>query len=100
MRGKESPTEITKKYQIGLARLYKIWTDASNDKKFPGGFTGTVSGKNLTSNIESINAEIHLRRIEYEKLNKQLNDYNNAIKVSNETIKKDKRYLFRYVGKS
>ena len=34
LRRSEKPSDIAKKkYQIGLARLYKIWTDASKDKK-------------------------------------------------------------------
>ncbi len=58
LRGRYKPSEIAKKYKIGLTRLYKIWTDASNDHHFPGGLAGTQAGQNLTKKINTINEEI------------------------------------------
>ena len=51
LRGKEKPQKIAEKYQIGLRRLYKIWTDASGNNTFPGGFAGTAAGRRLTEQI-------------------------------------------------
>ena len=93
LRGKESPTEIAKKFQIGLSRLYKIWTDASQDKKFPGGFAGTVSGKHLTENITKINQEIKTYRTEYVKLTKQLHGYRTEIKKQADLIISEEKVL-------
>ncbi|KAL3886514.1 hypothetical protein ACJMK2_026499 [Sinanodonta woodiana] len=95
LRGKESPTKIVKQFKIGLARLYKIWTDASQDKKFPGGFAGTVSGKHLTENITKINQEIKTRRTEYENLAKQLNE----IKQKADLVVSDQKVLSSLWGK-
>ena len=62
LRGKEKPINIAKKYQIGLTRLYKIWTDASQNKKFPGGFAGTQAGKNLTETVKKLNEDVKTQR--------------------------------------
>ncbi|KAL3885657.1 hypothetical protein ACJMK2_025706 [Sinanodonta woodiana] len=99
LRGKESPTKIVKQFKIGLARLYKIWTDASLDKKFPGGFAGTVSGKHLTENITKINQEIKTYRAEYEKLTKQLNGYRAEIKKNADLVTSDQKILSSLWGK-
>ena len=58
LRGKEQPKKIAKMFGIGLTRLYKIWTDSSVDKKFPGGLAGTEAGKHLTDQINKLNDEI------------------------------------------
>ncbi|KAL3887627.1 hypothetical protein ACJMK2_000023, partial [Sinanodonta woodiana] len=63
------------KYKIGLTRLYKIWTDASSDKKFPEGFAGTVAGQHLTSQMESIQQEIDQQRAKHKKLQDELKKY-------------------------
>ncbi|KAL3835820.1 hypothetical protein ACJMK2_021291 [Sinanodonta woodiana] len=99
LRGKESPTKIAKQYKIGLARLYKIWTDASNDKKFPGGFAGTVSGKHLTESITKINQEIKTRQTEYAKLMQQFHEYRDEIKKKAELIVSDEKVISSLWGK-
>jgi chromosome segregation ATPase len=62
LRGKEKPINIAKKYKIGLTRLYKIWTNASQNKKFPGGFAGTQAGKNLTETIKKLTDDVKIQR--------------------------------------
>jgi len=75
LRGKEQPSKIAKMFGIGLTRLYKIWTDSSPDKKFPGGFAGTEAGKYLTDKIKALSDEIAIQEnkaIELKKTLRQL----------------------------
>ena len=98
LREKEQPRKIAEKYQIGLRRLYKIWIDASNDKRFPGGFAGTAAGRHLTEQIEYIQNEIDERRTEYEKLQQRLDEYNKEINARQQLLKQKQTIIAGLVG--
>ncbi|KAK3582751.1 hypothetical protein CHS0354_039793, partial [Potamilus streckersoni] len=57
LRGKIPPAKLAVQYGIGLTRLYKIWTDSTPDKQFPGGVAGTQSGKKLTKVAKKLKTE-------------------------------------------
>ncbi|KAL3855988.1 hypothetical protein ACJMK2_015185, partial [Sinanodonta woodiana] len=81
------------KYKIGLTRLYKIWTDASQDKKFPGGFAGTVAGRHLTSQMQSIQQEIDQQRAKHKKMQDELKKYTELNKKIAAAIEKRQKHL-------
>ena len=99
LRGKEQPRKIAERYQIGLTRLYKIWTDASEDKKFPGGFAGTTAGQHLTSQMGNLQHDIDDVKAEYNKLMARRDDYAVAIKKLNESLKHHQEMLSSMIGK-
>ena len=91
LRGIEQPKKIAAKYHIGLTRLYKIWTDASENTKLPGGFAGTAAGKHLTDQINKLNSEISKQGNKYTKLKKQFDDGDIMInKIANDILMKQK----------
>ncbi|KAL3864988.1 hypothetical protein ACJMK2_006627 [Sinanodonta woodiana] len=99
LRGKEQPKNIAAKYKIGLTRLYKIWTDASSDKKFPGGFAGTVAGQHLTSQMEAVQQEIDKQRDKHKDLQDLLKKYNEENKKLANRIEKQEKHLTVQIAK-
>ncbi|KAK3601213.1 hypothetical protein CHS0354_004414 [Potamilus streckersoni] len=93
LRGVQKPSEIASRYKIGLTRLYKIWTDASPDKKFPGGFTGTQAGKKLTEVAKKLIEENNNQRTEISKIQEEFNSLQNLASKSRDNIKRKQQQV-------
>ncbi|KAK3578332.1 hypothetical protein CHS0354_039039 [Potamilus streckersoni] len=92
LRGVQKPSEIASRYKIGLTRLYKIWTDASPNKKFPGGFTGTQAGKKLTEVAKKLTEENN-QRAEISKIQEEFNSLQGLASKTRDNIKQKQQQV-------